>query len=120
MPPFVAGVFVKIIAKELLKMQQNYKQMNEVDPRDLGIRNKITIHYGIDSLNQKVAVLGVKQKSRIVLKDVPKFEAIIAKLSLYVEYRFSKKILMIHAPVCSKALKALEEKHFNVLINAAV
>ena len=111
---------MRIIMKELCKMKQHYKQMEEVLPKELGIRNKIKIHYGIDASNDKVAILTVAQKSRILLKDVAKFEAIINKLSLYVEYKFSKKVIMLNAPICSKALKALEEKHFSVIADAAV
>ncbi len=109
-----------LMHKELYKMKHNFKQMEELEPKELGIRNKITIHFGIDSSNSQVAVLGINQKSRILIKDVPKFEAIMAKLSSYVGYKFSKKILMIKAPICSKALKALQEKHFTVMTDAAV
>ncbi len=111
---------MKIITKEFCKMKQHYKQMQEVLPKELGIRNKINIHYGIDASNEKVAILSIVQKSRVLLKDVAKFEAIIHKLSLHVEYKFNKKVIMLSAPICSKALKALQEKHFSVITDATV
>ncbi|MEA2112171.1 MAG: hypothetical protein U9P71_09005 [Campylobacterota bacterium] len=109
-----------LLFKELYKMKHNFKQIQEISPKELGIRNKITIHYGIDSSNSQVALLGINQKSRILIKDVPKFEAIMTKLSNFVGYKFSKKVLILKAPICSKALKALQERNFTVMTDATV
>jgi hypothetical protein len=111
---------MRVTYKELNQMKHHLKQLEEVTPKELGIRNKITIYYGIDASNKTVALLGITQKSRVLIKDVSKFEAIIEKLSNYVGYKFHQKVLHISAPICSKALKLLQEKHFSVVTDATV
>ncbi len=111
---------MRVTYKELYQMKQQLKQLEEISPKELGIRNKITIHFGIDATNKTVVILGIMQKSRVLIKDIPKFEAIIEKISNYVGYKFHKKVLQIHAPICSKALKLLQEKDFSVVDDATV
>jgi hypothetical protein len=101
-------------------MKQQLKQLETLCAKELGIRNKITIDYGIDATNKRVVILGIMQKSRILIKDVPKFERIVEKISKYLGYTFHKRVLQIHAPICHKALKLLQEKNFSVVDDATV
>lgn len=91
-----------------------YKKMQEVPPKELGIRNKIKIYKATDIRGYFWAIFAISQKSRVVMKDVHKFEEIYAKLSIYFEHNFKHKILFIDAPLCSKAKEALGFKGWKI------
>jgi len=85
-----------------------YKKMLEIAPKDLGIRNKIKIYKATDVNGYFWAIFAVSQKSRLLMKDVHKFEEIYAKLKIYCEHNFKHKIIFIDAPLCSKAQEAFK------------
>ncbi len=83
-----------------------YKKILEISPKDLGIRNKIKIYKATDTSNKFWAIIALSQKSRILLKDVAKFEEIRIKLSVFCNHDFQHKVIFIDAPLCSKAKEA--------------
>ena len=85
-----------------------YKKMLEITPKDLGVRNKIKIYKATDVNGYFWAIFAVSQKSRLLMKDVHKFEEIYAKLKIYCEHNFKHKIIFIDAPLCSKAQEAFK------------
>ena len=91
-----------------------FKKMQEVLPKELGIRNKIKIYKATDLNGYFWAIFAVSQKSRILMKDVHKFEEIYMKLTLYCGHNFKYKILFIDAPLCSKAKKAFIEAGWKI------
>ena len=99
---------MQFIVDSLRQRGKIYKKMQEVAPKELGIRNKIKIYVATDINNKFWAIFAVSQKSRILMKDVYKFEEIFEKLVLFSEKTFSHKLLFIDAPLCSKAEKAFK------------
>lgn len=91
-----------------------YKKMQEVAPKELGIRNKVKIYKATDVTGYFWAIFAVSQKSKILMKDVHKFEEIYAKLTLYFEHNFKHKIIFIDAPICSKAKDALKQQGWKI------
>jgi hypothetical protein len=91
-----------------------FKKMQEIAPRELGIRNKIKIYQATDLHGYFWVIFAVSQKSRILMKDVHKFEEIYTKLVLYSGHNFKHKVLFIDAPLCSKAQKALCERSWKI------
>jgi len=98
-----------MVVDSLRKKGHIYKKMQEVLPKELAIRNKIRIYIATDIHGYFWACLAVSQKSRLLMKDVHKFEEIYAKLVLYADHNFKHKVLFIDAPLCSKAKKAFVE-----------
>lgn len=97
------------LRKRLIRMQKH----QSIDPKLLKIRSKVELAYAQN--NQEVmAFIGVKQKSRVLVKDVAKFDDILAKMVAYVGMEFTQKSIVIEAPLCSKAKKALELQGWNV------
>ena len=95
---------------ESLRQKGNlYKKMVEIKPSQLGVRNKIKIYHATDTKGYFTAVFAVSQKSRLLMKDVKKFEEIYQKLVLFSDHNFKHKILFIDAPLCSKAKAAFKE-----------
>jgi len=91
-----------------------YKKMQEVPPRELGIRNKIKIYKATDINGYFWAIFAVSQKSRLLMKDVHKFEEIYSKLVLYCGHNFKHKIIFIDAPLCSKAKAAFKTQAWKI------
>jgi hypothetical protein len=108
---------MRYIAKrtKALKMIQ---QVIPVDPKELKIRSKVELFKGIDK-NKFTAIIGVKQKSRILTKDIQKFEDIVEKMGQYFAHTFHVKQLIVDAPMCSKARKAMQDSGW-IVVDATV
>jgi len=94
---------MQTVVDALRKKGKLYKKMLEITPKELGIRNKIKIYKATDIRGYFWAIIVINQKSRILIKDVEKFNAIFAKLVQYFDHNFKHKVLFIDAPLCSKA-----------------
>lgn len=105
---------MQMVVDSLRERGKIYKKMQEVSPKELGIRNKIKIYKATDMHGYFWAIFAVSQKSRVLMKDVHKFEEIYAKLSLYCDHNFKHKILFIDAPLCSKAEAAFIETGWKI------
>lgn len=89
-------------------------QLIPLDPKLLKIRSKVELFKGIDK-NSFTAIIGVNQKSRILVKDIAKFEDMIVKMQRHFGHTFQKKKIIIEAPLCSKAKKAMQEAQWEVV-----
>jgi hypothetical protein len=105
---------MQMVVDALRQKGKIYKKMQEISPKELGIRNKIKIYQATDVNGYFWAIFCISQKSRILMKDVAKFEEIYAKLVLYVDHHFKYKTIFIDAPLCSKAQKALKEAGWKI------
>lgn len=103
-----------MVVDSLRKKGKIYKKMQEVSPKELGIRNKIKIYKATDTNGYFWAIFAVNQKSRLLMKDVHKFEEIYAKLSVYCDHNFKHKVLFIDAPLCSKAKEAFKTQGWKI------
>ena len=105
---------MQMIVDSLRSKGKIYKKMQEVLPKELGIRNKIKIYKATDTKGKFWAIFGVSQKSRLLMKDVHKFEEIYAKLSVFCEHSFNYKVIFIDAPLCSKAKEAFKTQGWKI------
>jgi hypothetical protein len=99
---------MQTIVDSLSKKGKIYKKMQEIKPKELGIRNKIKIFKATDINGYYWAVFAVSQKSKLFIKDVHKFEEIYKKLTIYCEHNFKHRVIFIDAPLCSKAKEAFK------------
>ena len=105
---------MQMLVDSLRSKGKIYKKMLEIAPKELGIRNKIKIYKAIDTSGYFWAIFAVSQKSRLLMKDVHKFEEIYAKLTLYCEHNFKHKVIFIDAPLCSKAKEAFKTQGWKI------
>jgi len=105
---------MQMVVEALRKKGKIFKKMQEVTPKELGIRNKIKIYKATDLRGYFWAIFAISQKSRILMKDVHKLEEIYAKLTLYSGHNFKYKTLFIDAPLCQKAHKAFVEAGWKI------
>jgi len=105
---------MQMVVDSLRQKGKIYKKMQEIAPKELGIRNRIKIYKATDRNGYFWAIFAVSQKSRLLMKDVHKFEEIYAKLRLFCEHNFKHKIIFIDAPLCSKAKKAFLEAGWKI------
>ena len=103
-----------MVVDSLRQKGKIYKKMLEIAPKELGIRNKIKIYKATDTYGYFWAILAVSQKSRLLMKDVHKFEEIHAKLKIYCEHNFKHKVIFIDAPLCSKAKDAFKTQGWKI------
>lgn len=106
---------IQIVVDSLRKQGKIYKKMQEIPPKELGIRNKIKIYKATDIHGYFWAIFAVSQKSRLLMKDVHKFEEIYGKLTLFFDHNFKNKVIFIDAPLCSKAKDAFVKAGWKIL-----
>lgn len=107
--------YMKALIDQLQAKGKIYKKLIEVLPKELGIRNKIRIFSATDTNGYYTAIFMVSQKSRLLMKDVVKFEEIYQKLVAYSGHNYKYKILIIDAPLCSKAAKAFKDAKWKII-----
>jgi hypothetical protein len=100
---------MQMVVDSLRAKGKIFKKMEEIQTKQLGIRNKIRIYKATDLHGYFWAIFAISQKSRLLMKDVHKMEEILGKLTLYCEHNFKHKIIFIDAPLCSKAKGAFVE-----------
>jgi hypothetical protein len=105
---------MQTLVEHFQKKGKIFKKINPILPKELGIRNKIQIYKAVDLNGFFWAFFIVSQKTRIISKDVAKFEEIYKKLVLYTEHNFKYKTILIDAPLCSKAKKAFKDAGWKV------
>ena len=108
------------VVEDFQKQGKLFKKMSEIAPKELGVRNRIKIFKAVDLNGYFWAIFVISQKSRILLKDVSKFEEIYKKLVLFSEHNYKYKVIYIDAPLCSKAKKGFKELGWRVKEYAAV
>lgn len=92
-----------------------YKTLEEVPPGALGIRNRIRLFAATDRSGYYAAIFVVARKSRVLMKDVEQFETIMRKFEHYVDHTFKYKVLMLDAPLCSKAETAFKQLGWKIV-----
>ena len=92
-----------------------YKTFEEVPPKTLGVRNRIRLFCATDRAGYYTALFVVAQKSRVLMKDVEKFETILHKFELFSDHGFKYKVLMLDAPLCSKAEAAFRQQGWKII-----
>lgn len=105
---------MQILVDSLRSQGKIYKKILEISPKELGIRNKIKIYKATDTNNKFWAIFVINQKSRILMKDIHKFEEIYTKLSVYCEQVLHHKLIFIEAPLCSKAQSAFKNQGWKI------
>ena len=100
---------MEIIVEDFRKKGKLFKKLQTISPKELGIRNRIDIYKAVDLHGYFWAIFSISQKTRILTKDVKKFEEIYHKLVLYSDHNYKYKMIYIDAPLCSKAKKGFKE-----------
>ena len=105
---------MQMVVDSLRQKGKIYKKMQEVTPKELGVRNKIKMYKATDTRGYFWAIFAISQKSRILMKDVHKMQEIYAKLAVFCDHNFKHKIIFIDAPLCSKAKLAFIEAGWKI------
>ena len=106
---------MKVLVENLRQNVLMYKKLEEIQPKELKIRNKVKLYCALDMNKYYNAVIVVSQKSRLLMKDLAKFEEIVHKMSLYRDHQFKGKVLMLDAPMCSKAKEAFKKSKWKII-----
>ena len=106
---------MKVLVEELRKNGRLYKKLEEIQPKDLKIRNKVGLYAALDLNRYYNAIITVSQKSRLLIKDLVKFEEIVQKMALYRDHQFKGKVLILDAPMCSKAKEAFKKAKWKII-----
>jgi hypothetical protein len=97
------------------KIENIYKHIKQLEPKELKIRKKIDIFIATSQDDSLTLILHTEQKSRLLQKDVDKFEEIYTIVKQYIQQDINTKIVCIDSPLCSKAKLKFENINWTVL-----
>jgi len=106
---------MKILVDTLRSSGRIYKKLDEIQPNELKIRNKVKLYVALDLNRYYNAIVVVSQKSKLLMKDVIKLEEIVMKMAIYRDHQFKSKTLMLDAPLCSKAKEAFKKAKWKII-----
>jgi len=106
---------MKVLVENLRENGRIYKKLEEIQPKELKIRNKVKLYAALDLNRYYNAIIVVSQKSRLLMKDLAKFEEIVQKMALYRDHQFKGKVLILDAPMCSKAKTAFLKAKWKII-----
>ena len=108
---------MKDLTKYYLDKDILFKEIKNVEPKDLGSRKKIAIYSATSVLKDYYAIFILDAKSRFLRKNAEDLIALCEKLAEHEEHNFKKKELLISSPLCSKAKKFLQENKWSVRVD---
>jgi len=101
---------MKEMLERICRKQVVFTSLNEIDPKVLHTRKKLTIFSGVDQKSFYHLIFRLEQKSRIVRKNAHEIDA----LSRALKHTYKYKHLLLKAPLCSKAALFLEEQGWKI------
>ena len=97
------------------KTKYNLIDIQEIAPKDIGVRKKLHIYEAIDNNKNSFYIISISQKSRVLQKDVVQYEEIYQKVQEFTKITFTYKLISIEAPLCSKAKAKLELLYTDII-----
>ena len=94
-----------------------FKELNVIEPKELGSRKKIQIYDGIGIDKNYYALFVLNAKSRFLRKNANELIQLLNQLIDLKKHNYKKKILLISSPLCSHAKKLLVENGWSVHID---
>ena len=106
---------MKAIVEEMRSKNIICKSLEEVTPKVLGSRKKVSLYVGIDLKSYYCMMIKLTKKSRVLRKEAEELMALHEKMEAYKNTKITKKYIWIEAPLCSKAKALLEEHGWKVM-----
>lgn len=94
-----------------------FKELNEVQPKELKSRKKIRIFDGVGIDKNYYAIFIIDGKSRFLRKNANDLIGLLGLLIDHKDHNYKKKILLISSPLCSHAKALLKENGWSVHID---
>ncbi|WP_024789195.1 hypothetical protein [Lebetimonas sp. JH292] len=86
-------------------LRKNGILCKKLEKLNLNTRKKINAYFGVNIKNDYCVIFEIMKKSRFLNKD---YEELI-KFLPEINFRYKKKILILHSPICSKVKERMEE-----------
>ncbi len=94
--------------KDLIEfLRKNGIVCKKIQKIDLNTKKKINAYLGVNLKNEYCLIVEFMKKSRFLSRDIETLNEITAKFPM--NFRYKKKILILHSPICSKAKEKLPE-----------
>ena len=91
-----------------------FKSLQEIMPKELGSRKKVSLYLGLDLKGYYSLVIEVEKKSRVLQKEATELMLLHEKLEQYVDSKITKRYMIVKAPLCTQAKAMLEENGWKV------
>ena len=106
---------IKKVLEPLQSRGYLFKRFEPFSLKTIGSRKRIEVYHGVDLQNRYTLVFIVKKKSRVLQKEAREWMEIVSKIENHYGYRIMQNILVIGAPLCSKARNLLEREGWSIV-----
>ncbi|WP_457564660.1 hypothetical protein [Caminibacter sp.] len=88
-------------------LQKNGIICKKLDRVELNTKKKINAFLGVNLKSEYCLIIEFLKKSRFLRKDIETLKTI--ESAFPINFRYKKKILILHSPICSKAKEEIKE-----------
>lgn len=106
---------MKRVIEILLKKKLICKKLNHLNNSDYGIRKKISIYEGVTIKGYYIIIFYIEKKSRVLQKEILDYEELLEKLKQEMDRNFKIKMVIVNAPLCSKAKNLAKELKWKII-----
>jgi hypothetical protein len=92
-----------------------FKRFEPFALKTIGSRKRIGVYHGLDLKNRYLLVFVIDKKSRVLQKEVREWFDLKNRIENHYGYRILQNIVLIRAPLCSKAKALLESEGWKVI-----
>ncbi|WP_456381612.1 hypothetical protein [Hydrogenimonas sp.] len=92
-----------------------FRRFEPFDLKTIGSRKRISVYHGVDIDDRYTLVFVVKKKSRVLQKEVREWFDIGARIERHYGYRILRNIVLLDAPICSKARALMEAEGWRIV-----
>jgi len=94
-----------------------FKELNEIQPKELKSRKKVQIYSGVGVDKNYYAIFVLDAKSRFLRKNANELMDMCNRLIDLKKHNYKKKILLISSPLCSHAKQLLKDNGWSINID---
>ncbi len=107
-------MILKDIVEFLSKKGVIFKSMTQISPKELDSRKKIDLFLAVDMQDYYTLIVSISKKSRFIRKDAEDIITLHRKVESLKDLIIKKKIVLIDAPLCSKAGKMMRVEGWEI------
>jgi len=105
---------MKEFAELLRKRGLLFPRLQKLDLRSFGIKKRVEGYEGVDLKDRHTLIFFIRRKSRFLSKDADDLLGIADTVAKKRQRVYGRKILLLDAPLCSKAKESLLQEGFRV------
>ena len=107
---------MKEVVETLQKRGYLFRRLEPFALNLVGSRKRLEVFHGVDLQSRYTLIFKVARRSRILRKETAEWMELKRKIEHYYGYPILRTVVLVEAPICSKAVASLEAEGWRVLL----